>query len=580
MEILGFSIKRKSREDESKQITFSPKEDQENSVEVLDYGAGAIGGAVASFMDLTHIASSETELINRYRGMASQPEIAAAIDHIINEMVFVSDDDSVVSVITDELDYTDKVKEKITEEFNALMELMDFSNNAYEIIRRWYVDGVLRYHAVIDEGKEHEGIKALRYIDPRKIKKVRVYEEVPIKGTMSAIQKRIKEDFFVYSETGFNTVTDDRNALGGYNIRGAYSQEQVKISKDAIVSAVSGLMDSNNKFVLSYLDQAFRPLNSLRIEEDATVIYRVSRAPERRAFYIDVSGMPPSKAQAHVKQMMDSHNKKMQYNSKTGEIVDSQRVMTMTDDYWLPRKDGSRGTEIVPLQGGQNLGEMEDVIYFQKALYKALKVPVSRLESETGSFLGRQSEISREEQNFALFIGRLRAKFTTIFDEMLERQLILKKIIKEDEWKKVRSGLRYDFKKNNFFEELREAEVLRERISLLTEAEQFVGKYVSREWAMKKILNFTDDEIADMQKEIEDGKAKGYYDDFSDTDSGNGENPFDEKGFEDDEPGGGGSLKAEKEARDAGEDVPPVQPKSKKPDALNNKNDKVGEDKP
>lgn len=518
-DILGFTIKRKDIERENELITISPKEDQENAVEVIDYGTGTVGGAVASFMDLSQVASSETELINRYRTMASQAEIVTAIDHILNEMVFL-DDNNIVSVVTDDIEFPDKVKDRIREEFDHLLSLMDFHNNAYEIIRRWYVDGVIRYHVVIDEKRASEGIKAIRYVDPRKIKKVRVYSETAINGVIGGVTKRIADEFFVYSENGFNTVKEDPTGYGFHN-HSHFGHGQFKISKDAICSASSGIMDVNNRFTLSYLDQAFRPLNNLRIEEDSTIVYRITRAPERRAFYIDVTGLPPTKAQAHVKQLMDSHNKKLQYNSTTGQVEGgSSRVMTMTDDYWLPRKDGSRGTEIVPLQGGQNLGEIEDVVYFQKVLFRALKVPVSRLESEAGSFLGRQSEISREEQNFALFVGRLRSRFTNLFDEMLERQLILKKVIKPEDWVKVKSKLRYDFKKNNFFEELRNAEVLRERISLLSEVEPFAGKYYSREWVWKNVLNFNDEEIEEQIKEIEDGKKKGYYDDFGD-DAGN-----------------------------------------------------------
>lgn len=525
MEILGFEIKRKSQEEAKKYVSFSPKDDEQSAIEVIDFSTGAGGGAIASFMDVAAAAQSETEQINRYRGMALQPEIATAIDHIINEMVYIPDRGDVINIVTDDIQYTAKIKDRIREEFTDVLRMMDFSNKAYEIIRRWYVDGRLYYHLVIDTEKPSEGIKEIRYIDPRKLKRVCVYNEERI-GNTNLVNKTLSDEYYVYSDNGFNTIRDE-NRQGFSQMSNTYNSAEIRIQKDCVAYTISGLMDINNKMVLSYLDQAFKPLNNLRMLEDSAVIYRVTRAPERRAFYIDVSGLPPAKAEQHVAQLMIKHNNKLQYNSATGQITDDRRIMTMTDDYWLPRKDGTRGTEIVPLAGGTNLGEMDDVIYFQKALFKSLRVPVSRLESEAGFSLGRQSEITRDEANFGLWITRLRAQFSNIFDSILEKQLILKKIIRADDWEKIRNDIRYDYLKNNFFNELKNSDILRERMSLLNEADPFVGKYLSKEWVYTNILQFTDEEIEATKKEIEKGKANGEYDGMGmDGDQESGNLPF------------------------------------------------------
>ena len=490
MELFGFSIKRKSEEKEVK--SFVEKSVDDGSVSVVT------GAAVSTFVDLEGSAKSEAELVQKYRSMLQQPEVQAAVDDIVNEAIVVSYDEKVVECITDDIDMADNVKKKIREEFDNVLSLLNFSNLGYDIFQKWYVDGRINYHVLIDESNPKKGIQELRYIDPRKIRKIREYTQEKVgEGRNVVTIKKLKNEYYIYNDRGF------------YNVNNAHNQTidnlstGLKIADDSIVNCNSGILNENNTLVLSYLHKAYKPLNQLRMMEDALIIYRISRAPERRVFYIDVGNLPKLKAEQYLRDMMTKHKNRLVYDANTGEIRDDRRHMAMTDDFWLPRREGGRGTEITTLPGGQNLGEMDDVFYFQKRLYKSLNVPISRLEPETGFSLGRSSEISRDELKFSKFVKRLRARFSILFDKILEKQLILKGIITPDEWKLIENSIRYDFMEDNHFEELKQSEVLQNRLQLLRDIDEYTGKYFSKTWIQKNVLLQSNDDIEEIQKEID-----------------------------------------------------------------------------
>jgi hypothetical protein len=374
------------------------------------------------------------------------------------------------------------------------LELLDFSNKGYDIFQRFYVDGRLRFHAVIDEGNVRAGIQELRYVDPRKLRKVR---EIANKKDMQTqvITKQTKNEYYIYSDKGFNASmpgTANHNA----DIKG------VRIAKDSIVEVTSGILNENNTLVLSHMHKAIKPLNQLKMLEDAVVIYRISRAPERRIFYIDVGNLPKIKAEQYLREMMVKHKNRLVYDATTGEVRDDRKHMTMLEDFWLPRREGGKGTEITTLSGGQNLGEMEDVIYFQKALYRSLNVPLTRMETENVFGLGKSSEISRDELKFNKFIKRLRARFSILFDHILEKQLVLKNVMTIEEWQEIKNKIRYDFQEDNHFTELKEGEILRERLQSLDAIQNYVGDYYSKEWVRKNILRMSDDDIEEMKEQM------------------------------------------------------------------------------
>jgi len=490
LQLFGFEIKRKtSASDERK--SFAEPINDEGAIAV------ATGGAQSTFVDLDGTAKTEAELINRYRGMLLQAEVQTAVDDIVNEAITVSEDKKVVECVTDDIEVPDSIRKKIREEFDNVLKLLDFSNQGYDVFSRWYVDGRLYYHAIIDESAPKKGIVELRYVDPRKIRKVREYERVRGEGN-SATLKRIKNEYYMFSERGYD-ANMTVNSIGSTD-----SIQGLKIAKDSIVHCNSGILNEKNTVVLSHLHKAFKPLNQLRMMEDAAVIYRISRAPERRIFYIDVGNLPKVKAEQYLREMMVNHKNKLVYDASTGEMRDDRKFMTVTDDFWLPRREGGKGTEITSLPGGQNLGEMEDIEYFQRKLYKSLNVPISRLEPETGFSLGRSSEISRDEVKFAKFITRLRSRFSILFDKVLEKQLILKGIIKPEEWDQIKDKLRYDFMTDNHFAELKEAEILRDRLSLLADISNYTGEYFSKEWVRKNVLHMSEDDIEEIKKQIDD----------------------------------------------------------------------------
>lgn len=493
MDLFGFQIKRKKDEDEKNIPSFIESSNDDGSVNIAVTGAAA-----SSYIDMEGTAKSEAELVQRYRGMMQQPEVVQAVEDIVNDAICISSDQKVVECVTDDVDVSDGVKKKIREEFDNILKLLDFSNQGYEIFQKWYVDGRINYHVMIDIKSPKKGIQELRYIDPRKIRKIKEYENVKNgQGNNQFVTKKIKNEYYIYNERGFNNKVGNQSQLQSNEIKG------LKIAKDSIVHVTSGLLNENNTLILSHLHKAYKPLNQLRMMEDAVVIYRISRAPERRIFYIDVGNLPKLKAEQYLRDMMTKHKNRLVYDANTGDIKDDRRHMSMTDDFWLPRREGGRGTEITTLPGGQNLGELEDVMYFQKRLLKALNVPISRMEPEAGFSLGRASEITRDEVKFGKFISRLRARFSVLFDRLLEKQLILKGVIAPDDWDAIQSSLRYDFMSDNHFTEMRDAEILQGRLQLLRDIDDYRGTYFSKDWVQKNVLYMNDDDIEETQKQID-----------------------------------------------------------------------------
>jgi hypothetical protein len=492
VQLFGFEIKKSNEEKKEQEVikTFIPAQTEDGAMEV------ATGGVYGTYLDLQGSIKNESQLVNKYREMSMQPEADMAIDQIVNEAIVI-DDEIAVDLNLDSLEQPDVVKEKIREEFYEVLKLLDFKNRAYTIFRDWYIDGRVYFHLMINDKKPRQGIKEVRKIDPRKIKKVRkkILEFDP--KTRVEIEKGY-EEFFLYSPTGI----ESKNTSGtpGQNTT------QIRIAKDSICFVPSGIVDIRNNMVLSYLHKSLKPMNQLRMLEDAAVIYRLSRAPERRIFYIDVGNLPKAKAEQYLSEMMTKYKNKLVYNSETGEIRDDRRFMTMLEDFWLPRREGTKGTEIDTLPAGANLGEMDDVEYFKKQLYKSLNIPVSRIESDSAFNLGRPSEITRDELHFNKFITRLRNQFSGIFDQMLEIQLVLKGVINRKQWKKIRENIRYDFTTDNHFKEMKDAEIFRERIALANEIDPFVGRYVSAEYVNKYVFRFTEEEIERLQKQIKKEK--------------------------------------------------------------------------
>ena len=487
IKLFGYKIGKEEEEKEQVQ-SFAPPPNDDGSVAVVG------GGIYGIYTDLEGTIRNDSQLIQRYRDMALQPECDAAIEDIVNECLVFGEGDYPVQIILDKLEQPESIKKKIREEFYQVMKLLDFNNQGYDIFRRWYVDGKLYYHMMIDEKKPKLGLKELRYIDPRKIRKVREHKKArPVlnpqgQNQVNAPQK--PNEYFIYSDKGFS---NDGN-------------QGIKIATDAICYVHSGLTDKDGKVIVSYLHKAIRPLNQLRMLEDATVIYRISRAPERRVFYIDVGNLPKIKAEQYLREIMQKYKNKLVYDAQTGEIRDDRRFQTMLEDFWLPRREGGKGTEITTLPPGQNLGEIEDVLYFQKKLYKSLNVPVTRLESENGFSLGRTSEITRDELKFSKFIDRLRLRFSHLFDRLLETQLLLKGVCTKAEWLQMKEEISYDYISDLHFTEMKETEVLKERLGILGDIDGYVGKYFSEAWVRKNILRLTEDDVEQMQKEMDEEK--------------------------------------------------------------------------
>ena len=500
--LFGFSIGDKEKKSPS---VISPVP-QNNEDGVDNFISSSFYG---SYLDIEGVYRTESDLIRRYREMALHPECDGAIEDVINEAIVSDLYDSPIEIELSNLNASDKLKKIIREEFRNIKEIMDFDKKSHEILRNWYVDGKLFYMKVIDIKKPQDGIQDLRYIDPMKIKFVRQEK------------KKNKND---YMNVKMNNETDSSKTLSPeieeyylYTPKATYpaanvgggGSKGIKIAKDSITYVTSGLVDRNKGTVLSYLHKAIKALNQLRMNEDSLVIYRLSRAPERRIFYIDVGNLPKVKAEQYLKEVMSRYRNKLVYDANTGEVRDDRKFMSMMEDFWLPRREGGRGTEITTLPGGQNLGELADIEYFQKKLYRALGVPESRIAADGGFNLGRSSEILRDELKFSKFVGRLRKRFAHMFTDMLKTQLILKNIVTPEDWEVISEHIQYDFLYDNQFAELKETEMMNERLGTLATIEPYIGRFYSQEWVRKNVLRQTDGEIIEQDEQIEKEIADG-----------------------------------------------------------------------
>jgi hypothetical protein len=493
MKFFGFEFKRKTQLD-NQNVSFAPPNNDDGAV--LVQSVGAVGGAYSTVVDLDGTVRNEADLISKYREVSQQPEVDSAIDEIVNEAITLDEDQDVVDIVLDDVQVQEKIKQIIVQEFDKILKLLEFNHEPYDVFRRWYIDGRLYYHVIVNNPAE--GISELRYLDPRKIRKIREIKREPIKDKNqgdATLTKTVNE-YYIYNERGFST----RNQTIGGVQQGVTNG--LKIARDSIVLISSGLTDANGTLVLSHLQKALRECNQLRTLENAAIIYRLSRAPERRIWYVDVGNLPKMKAEQYLKDIMTKHKNRLVYDSATGEIRDDRKYMTMLEDYWLPRREGGRGTQVDTLPGGQNLGEMDDVLYFQKQLYRALNVPVTRLDSEAMFDLGRATQISRDEIKFAKFIDRLRTRFTKLFLQLLEKQLILKGIATYDDWVLIRDQIKFRFARDNYFAELKEAEVLSNRLNLLEQLYPYIGKVFSWEQVRKEVLRQDDEEILKIDMQI------------------------------------------------------------------------------
>jgi hypothetical protein len=468
-------------------------------------------GFFGSYVDIEGVYRSEYDLIKRYREMALHPEVDGAIEDIVNEAIVSDTNDSPVQIELSNLNASDGLKKKIREEFKYLLELLDFDKKAHEIYRNWYVDGRLYYHKVIDLKNPSDGIQELRYIDALKMRFIRQagkqkkedirYQPNAEKDPKDAGFPDIQE-YFIYNQS--------TSQIGSIANRGSNQASQgIKFAKDSITYCTSGLVDRNKNLTLSYLHKAIKGLNQLRMIEDSLVIYRLSRAPERRIFYIDVGNLPKMKAEQYLRDVMMRYRNKLVYDAQTGEIRDDKKYMSMLEDFWLPRREGGRGTEITTLPGGQNLGELSDIKYFQEKLYRSLNVPTSRIGGQEGFNLGRSSEILRDELKFTKFVGRLRKRFSAMFNDLLKTQLILKNIVSPEDWNTMSEHIQYDFLYDNHFSELKDAELMTERLNIAATAEPYIGKYYSQDYVRRKILRQTDEEIIEQDKLIKQEIAAG-----------------------------------------------------------------------
>jgi len=503
--LFGFSIE--DTEEISKGVVSPVPPNKEDGVDHY-----LTSGFFGSYVDIEGVYRTEFDLIKRYREMALHPECDSAIEDVVNEAIVSDTNDSPVQIDLDNLKASDGIKKKIREEFKYILELLDFDKKSHEIYRNWYVDGRLYYHKVVDLKKPEAGILELRYIDAMKMRYVRQAKKKDsdkykisnrmIDNPMDYDFPEIEEYFIYEPKMSYPTGSPAPGALGGAN-------SGVKMTKDSITYCTSGLVDRNKGSTLSYLHKAIKSLNQLRMIEDSLVIYRLSRAPERRIFYIDVGNLPKVKAEQYLRDVMMRYRNKLVYDANTGEIRDDKKFMSMLEDFWLPRREGGRGTEITTLPGGQNLGEITDIEYFKKKLYNSLNVPPSRMDGEGGFNLGRSSEILRDEVKFSKFVSRLRKRFSAMFSDMLKTQLILKNIITPEDWRTMDEHIQYDFLYDNHFAELKDAELLNERLNMVQVAEPYIGKYFSQDYVRRKILRQTDIEIIEqdalIEKEIKDG---------------------------------------------------------------------------
>jgi len=500
-ELFGFSITRLKQQSDPKQsFTTAPADDGTQTI--------AAGGYFGQYLDMEGTAKTEADLIRRYREISLHPECDLAIEDIVNEAIVANENREAVRVNVDNLPYGKDVRRKIENEFKEVLRLMQFNTKGHDIFRRWYVDGRIFYQKIIDRNATTKGITELKYLDPRKIKRIREVRKKRPEGVTGPNMLSVVDEFveyYLFNEKGVINSTS-----GG-----------IKIAPDTIAYCPSGLIDQTKNMVLSYMHKAIKPVNQLRMIEDATVIYRIARAPERRIFKIDVGNLPKVKAEQYLRDVMARYRNKLVYDASTGEIRDDRNYMSMLEDFWLPTREGGRGTDISTLPGGQNLGEIQDIEYFRSKLYRSLNVPVSRLESNSGFNMGRASEITRDELKFTKFVQRLRKKFTELFNDILRTQLILKGIINEEDWQSVKESITYDFLQDGHFAELKHTEMMRERLALANEMRDYIGKFYSVEYVRKHILKQNEREIEDIdtqiKKEIDDGIISAPTSDVSDT---------------------------------------------------------------
>jgi hypothetical protein len=501
MKLFGFEISRaiqkaSDKEEPKADTIVSPIPRQESD------GASIINtsGYYGTFLDIDgSTVLNDLDLIQRYRRAALQPECDVAIDHIVNEAIYMGDKGSPISLTLEELEMGDEVKEKIQDQFTSVLSLLNFAEDGADIFRQWYIDGRLFYHLVIDTEKPEEGIKEIRAVDPLRIRKIREVEKLKDSTTGLEYDKTVAE-YFVYSDSVLN-ASIATTVVAGSAVQG------VKMDPNSIIYIPSGLLDSTRNHVISHLHKAMKVVNEVNMMENALVIYRLARAPERRIFYIDVGSLPKGKAEEYVQSIMSKYRNKLVYNAQTGEIVDDRKHMSILEDFWLPRREGGKGTEIDTLPGGENLGEIDDIVYFQRKLYKALNVPITRLDAEAGFMIGRATEISREEVTFQKFIDRLRRKFSYLFLDILRIQLLLTKTIVEDDWKDIKEDISINYSRDNYFAELKNFEILRERLDMFSTVEGMIGKYFSEKWARSTILGQTEEDIKRINDEIAEEKG-------------------------------------------------------------------------
>ena len=479
----------------------------QNNEDGADYFLSS--GFYGQYVDIEGVFRTEFDVIKRYRDMSLHPECDTAIEHVVNEAIVSDSNDSPVEINLDNLPVSENLRKVIREEFKGVKDLLQFDKKAHEIFRNWYVDGRLYYHKVIDVTKPDEGIQEIRYIDSLKLKLMRVQQKdrgpkgtqgipvLPYSGETNAVRDAEVKEFYTYYPQGMAQKY------------GSVAGKGIKIAKDSITHVHSGLVDRNKKLTLSYLHKAIKGLNQLRMIEDSLVIYRLSRAPERRIFYIDVGNLPKVKAEQYLRDVMSRYRNKLVYDANTGEIKDDKKFMSMLEDFWLPRREGGRGTEISTLPGGQNLGELSDIDYFQKKLYRSLNVPESRIGANDGFNLGRSSEILRDELMFSKFVGRLRKRFSGLFIDLLKTQLILKNIVTPEDFEKMAEHIQFDYKYDNHFAELKDHELMTERLNIMVAIEPYIGTYYSRDYVRRKVLRQTDEEIEEMIQEMDEENASG-----------------------------------------------------------------------
>ncbi len=488
MNIFGFEIKRKDQAAPLSIVAPSAADGDGATVVNTSFGVNS-GGYYGMVIDLDSIVKNENDLIRRYRETAQYSDCDGAIDDIVNESIVADGVHPPVSIVLDDVNVSSAIKKKISEEFAKVLKILKFNDRAHELFRNWYIDGRLYFHILIDEKNVKQGIVELRYIDPRKIRRIK--NIVKEKNAQGLEVVKTVEEFYLYNDKG---ITDS-------------ATQGVKMSLDSVLYVPSGYIDQNTGMMMSYLHKAIKPVNQLKLIEDALVIYRISRAPERRIFYVDVGNLPKLKAEQYVNDIMNKFRNKIVYDATTGETRDDRKHLSMMEDFWMPRREGGKGTEITTLPGGQNLGEIQDIEYFQSKLYHSLNVPISRLQEQQGFSIGRSTEISREEIKFNKFIVRLRRKFSTMFTDALRVQLIAKNIIRPEEWDDIKQDIRYDFVEDNHYSELKDSEVLLQRVNMLAQLDPFVGKYYSKEWVRKNVLQLKDDEIEEIESQIESEQA-------------------------------------------------------------------------